>query len=209
LANHVPLDTPIEELTFTVFDTETTGFEIATSDRLIEIASVQVHNMEVKEHGKFQTFVNPNRQISREITELTNITDNEVENAPIALEAIKSFFKHVNQQQSVCLVGHYVSFDILVLKNELKRNKLGLKKQQTIDTLDLIGFIAPSYDMRDLHKYARAFNSRIYERHTALGDSLTTAYLFIELLHYFKDRGHHTWGELLHATDSQNRTISF
>ncbi|SDP60192.1 DNA polymerase-3 subunit epsilon [Litchfieldia salsa] len=186
-----------------MFDTETTGFDIATTDRLIEIASVQVQDLKVLEDGKFQTYVNPNRQISREITELTHISDTDVKDAPLALDAIKSFFNNVNEHHSVCLVGHYVSFDMLVLKNELKRSKLGLKKQQTIDTLDLIGFIAPSYDMRDLHKYARAFNSRIYERHTALGDSLTTAYLFIELLHHFKDRGLHTWGDLLRATENR------
>lgn len=192
-----------------MFDTEATGFNIATTDRLIEIAAVQVHGLEVQEHGKFQTYVNPNRQISREITKLTKISDNLVENAPTSLEAIEAFFNHVNQLETVCLVGHYVSFDMLVLKHELRRNKLGFKKQQAIDTLDLIGFIAPSYDMRDLHNYARAFNSRMYERHTAMGDSLTTAYLFIELLQLFKQRGYQTWGELLQETDSQIRTSLF
>ncbi|KFZ32180.1 hypothetical protein JS44_15465 [Anoxybacillus flavithermus] len=83
------------------------------------------------------------------------------------------------------------------------------RKPTFIDTLDLIGFIAPSYDMRDLERYAQAFGTRMYERHSAIGDALTTAYLFVELLEQFRMRGYRTWGELLRATDSQMRSISF
>lgn len=206
---NIPLSTPIEELTFIVFDTETTGFQVATADRLIEIGAVPVQGLKVSEKDQFQTYVNPERQISREIIELTLITNELVSVAPPAMEAISQFFTYVESHEAVCLVGHYVSFDALVLKSELKRGKLGLKKLFTIDTLDLIGFIAPSYDMRDLHRYAMAFGTRIYDRHSAIGDALTTAYLFTELLQQFKDRGHRTWGELIKATDSQMRTMQF
>lgn len=206
---NIPLSTPIEELTFIVFDTETTGFQVATADRLIEIGAVPVQGLKVSEKDQFQTYVNPERQISREIIELTSITNELVSVAPPAMEAISQFFTYVESHEAVCLVGHYVSFDALVLKSELKREKLGLKKLFTIDTLDLIGFIAPSYDMRDLHRYAMAFGTRIYDRHSAIGDALTTAYLFTELLQQFKDRGHRTWGELIKATDSQMRTMQF
>jgi DNA polymerase III subunit epsilon len=206
---NIPLSTPIDELTFIVFDTETTGFQVATSDRLIEIGAVPVQGLKVSENDQFQTYVNPGRQISREIIELTSITNELVSVAPPATDAISRFFAYVETHEAVCLVGHYVSFDSLVLKSELKREKLGLKKLFTIDTLDLIGFIAPSYDMRDLHRYAMAFGTRIYDRHSAIGDALTTAYLFTELLHQFKDRGNRTWGELIRATDSQMRSMQF
>ncbi|QOR66471.1 3'-5' exonuclease [Cytobacillus suaedae] len=209
LQDDIPLSTPIEELTFTVFDTEATGFQVGSTDRLIEIGAVQVKGLEVKEIDKFHTYVNPKRQISREIMELTGISNGDVESAPDAHEAILSFFQFVEAQGSSCLVGHYLSFDLLLFKSELKRNKLGLKKPITIDTLDFIGYIAPSYDMRDLERYAMAFGTRIYERHSAIGDALTTAYLFVELLWQFKNRGCRTWGELLKATDSQSRNIMY
>jgi DNA polymerase III subunit epsilon len=54
-----------------------------------------------------------------------------------------------------------------------------------------------------------AFGTRIYDRHSAIGDAMTTAYLFTELLEQFKDRGHTTWGELIKATDSQMRSMQF
>ena len=200
LNENLPLSTPLEDLSFTIFDTESTGFQIATTDRLIELGAVQVKGLEVIEIDNFQTYVNPNRQISREIIELTGITTEKVESAPQAFDAIRDFFSFVKRQESVCLVGHYVSFDMLVLKSELKRANLTLKKNQVIDTLDLIGYLAPSYDMRDLHRYAMSFGTRIYERHRAIGDALTTAYLFVELLLQFKYRGYRTWGDLLQAT---------
>lgn len=204
---NIPLSTPLEDLQFVVFDTETTGFQVSTIDRIIEIGAVPVRGLEVCDKDIFQTYVNPNRQISREITELTSISDERVKAAPQALEAMMSFFDYVESRETVCLVGHYVSFDALAMKSEFKREKLALKNFLTIDTLDLIGFIAPSYDMRDLERYAMAFGTRIYERHSAVGDALTTAYLFAELLLQFKGRGHNTWGELSKATDSQMRSI--
>ncbi|MCH1625175.1 3'-5' exonuclease [Fredinandcohnia sp. SECRCQ15] len=201
----IPLSTPIEEISFTVFDTETTGFQIGTSDRMIEIAAVHVQGFEVDEFDIYQSYINPQRQISREIIELTGISNEKVENAPFSIEAITQFFTFAEKYHTACLVGHYVSFDILTLKSELKRERIAYRKQPTIDTLDLIGFISPSYDMRDLHKYAQNFGTRIYERHTARGDALTTAYLFVELLYLFKERGNHTWGDLLHAAENQSR----
>ncbi|WP_044748788.1 PolC-type DNA polymerase III [Bacillus alveayuensis] len=205
----IPLSTPIEQLVFTVFDTETTGFQVAATDRLIEIGAVQVRGIQVVEEETFHTYVNPKRTIPEEISELTGITNEKVKGAPSSVSAIHQFFQFVEEKRSVCFVGHYISFDLFVIKQELKREKMRFRKPLFIDTLDLIGFIAPSYDMRDLERYAQSFGTRIYERHTALGDALTTAYLFVELLEQFRLRGYKTWGELLHATDSQARSIPF
>ncbi|MCG3085072.1 3'-5' exoribonuclease [Anoxybacillus sp. LAT_35] len=209
LNDNIPLSTPIDDVVFTVFDTETTGFDVATMDRLIEIGAVQVKGTNVLENETFHTYVNPNRDIPPVIVELTNITKEKVQHAPMAIEALQQFFQFVEQKQSVCFVGHYISFDLFVMKHELRREKMKFRKPTFIDTLDLIGFIAPSYDMRDLERYAQAFGTRMYERHSAIGDALTTAYLFVELLEQFRLRGYRTWGELLRATDSQMRSLSF
>lgn len=192
----IPLSMPLGELNFTVFDTETTGFQVAKEDRLIEIGAVQVKGFQVQEHRQFQTYVNPNKHISQEITQLTSIRDANVETAPQAIEAISLFFDFVGSNDSVCFVGHYVAFDMIVLISELKRQKFSLRNHRCIDTLDLIGNLAPSIDMRDLERYARNFNTRIYTRHSAIGDALTTAYLFVELLQQLDERGKKTWGDL-------------
>lgn len=209
LKETLPLSTPITEVSFTIFDTETTGFQVATTDRLIEIGAVQMKGFEVLEKNTFQTFVKPNRGIPSVITELTGITDEKVKQAPESMEAISAYFDFIKSNESAALVGHYVAFDEMVLRQEIRRAKQVFKKPKLIDTLNVIGFLSPSWDMRDLERYAKEFGTRIYERHTALGDALTTAYLFSELLQQFIDRGYKTWGELLRYSDADARTISF
>lgn len=193
----LPLTTPLSDMAFTVYDTEATGFQVAKDDRMIELGAVVVKGLEVCEERQFQTYVNPHRQISREITELTSISREMVENAPNALEAISNFFEFVEKSNSASFVGHHVAFDMLVLKHELKREKLSYRKYMSIDTLDLIRIVSPEQEGKDLEAYAQSFRTKIYPRHSALGDALTTAHLFVELLCRLEDRGIKTFGELL------------
>lgn len=197
LDDSIPLSTAIDNVTFTVFDTETTGFQVATVDRPIEIAAVRMRGSSVLETETFQMLINPGRPIPTRITELTGITNEDTALAANSQEALTSFFQFVEAGGTHALVGHYISFDLLVLKHELARHQQSFKKPLAIDTFDLIGYLTPSWDMRDLERYAMAFGTRIYDRHRALGDSLTTAYLFQELLQQCQTRGITTWGDLL------------
>lgn len=199
------LSTPLEKLAFTVFDTETTGFAIGATDRLIEIGAVHVENLTVSDKT-FQTYVNPNRLIPEEIVELTEISNEMVKEAPQALQAIDEFFSYIVDCGSDGFVGHYISFDLMVLKKELAREKYTYDSPFSFDTLDLIGYLNPSWDMRDLEHYAKTFSTNIFKRHSALGDALTTAYLFCELLKLIQDRGKNTLGDLLQILDVKNRT---
>ena len=184
-------------MNFVVFDTETTGFRVGAEDRLLEIGAVKVEGYNVNENVQFQTFSKPNRLISQEIINLTGISAKDVENSPEAIEAIQDFFSFLSENHVNCLVGHYVSFDELVLKSEIKRGGLTLIMPPSIDTLNLIGYLSPSYDMRDLERYAQVFGTRMYPRHRAVNDAFTTAYLFVELLELLRERGIETWGDLL------------
>src|SRR5699024_12573614 len=66
---------------FVVVDLETTGHSPANSDKIIEIGMVVIENDEIT--GEFSTFLNPNKPIPAFITNLTGITDAEVQNAPL------------------------------------------------------------------------------------------------------------------------------
>ena len=65
------------------FDLETTGLS-AKADQIIEIGAVKFTARETL--GEFQTFVNPNRRIPRFITDLTGITQSDVNSAPAISE---------------------------------------------------------------------------------------------------------------------------
>ncbi|MFB5282595.1 PolC-type DNA polymerase III [Peribacillus sp. Hz7] len=198
------LDTSFRDLSFTVFDTETTGFSIGAKDRVIEIGAVQVANMEVTDKT-FQSFVNPMRKIPVHIIELTSIEQQQVNEAPLALEVIEQYFRFMENHDSKGWVGHCISFDVMVIKKELNRMKYTFQQPLALDTIDLIHRLFPSWDMRDLEEYAASFGTKVFTRHRALGDALTTAYLFVELLKRFEEKGMTTLGDLVKLSSRKKR----
>ncbi|MDR2714591.1 MAG: DNA polymerase III subunit epsilon [Coriobacteriales bacterium] len=90
---------------YVVLDTETTGFS-AENDALIEIAAAVVSGTEIVE--RFSTFVNPERPIPEIITEITNICDADVQDAPLVREALEELIAFVGQRE---VIAHNAPFD--------------------------------------------------------------------------------------------------
>ena len=76
---------------FVVFDLETTGFNAAGGDSIIEIGAVKLKNGDIID--KFDMLIKPPNPISERITKVTSITNEMVEDCPIEEEAIKEFKK--------------------------------------------------------------------------------------------------------------------
>ncbi|WP_181349586.1 PolC-type DNA polymerase III [Thalassobacillus sp. CUG 92003] len=205
----ISLSTRLEDMNFYVFDTEATGFSVKREDRLIELAAVQVQKLHVMEEPIFQSYVDPERGIPEEIVKLTSISNDKVVQAPKAYEVIEQFAELVAKDRTNCLVGHNVGFDLQVLKSELQRADYKLRTPTSVDTLSLVKFLRPSEEVKDLDVYAKMFNCARYERHTALGDALTTASLFCGLIENIRERGYTTWGDLLHIISKERNSIFF
>ena len=94
------------EDTYIVFDIETTGFS-SIRDRIIEIGAVKVVNGEIVD--RFSTFVNPERPIPFEITNLTSITDQMVMEYPTIETILPQFLEFVG---GGVLVAHNAGFDV-------------------------------------------------------------------------------------------------
>lgn len=202
LCHSLQLNTKLADMSFTVFDTETTGFSVDKHDRLIEIGAVQVEQLEVTDRT-FQTFANPAREIPAHITTLTSIKQHHVEEAPNSLEAIKNFFQFVEDNQSNYWVGHHFNFDKKVLKKELHRAKHSSEIPSAFDTFKLINHITPNLKALDLEDYAKLFGTEIFERHRALSDALTTAHLFVEIIKRLESQGITTLSDLLRIKNQQ------
>lgn len=115
--------------TFVVFDFETTGLDIGSE--VIELGAVKVENGVITQG--FSTFVNPHMSIPENITELTNITDQDVQNAPSMDEVVADFYKFA---ENSVLVAHNISFDKMFLDKYAKLNRY-LFSNKTMDTLDM------------------------------------------------------------------------
>ncbi|MCG7335894.1 3'-5' exonuclease [Sporosarcina sp. ACRSM] len=203
----IRLDTRIQDMAFTVIDTETTGFAIGAKDGLIEIGAVHIEQLEVTD-STFQTFVNPARSIPHHITNLTSIEQVHIDYAPSSLEAIGQLFEFMGTCQSVSWIGHHISFDQLVLKKELARANYTYKEPLSFDTMDLIRYLYPTSDQLDLDEYARLFGTKRFQRHRALGDALSTAHLFVELVKRLEKKNITTISDLMRIKNgSVNKAI--
>ena len=97
------------------------------------------------------------------------------------------------------LVGHNVGFDMRLLKE--KEDRTGIHfGQPVLDTLLLDAALHPDHEHHSLEAIAARFGIGVVGRHTALGDALLTAEVFLRLLTLLHQRGTGTLGEALAAS---------
>ena len=102
------------------FDTETTGLDFSTGDRVIEIGCVEILGRE-KSGNEFQSYINPEgKEISKEAQEITNISPEQLSEAPKFKDIANNFIDFVKGAE---LVIHNAEFDIGFINNELKKIK--------------------------------------------------------------------------------------
>ena len=97
----LPLDTE-----FVAFDIETTGLN-AMNDRMTEIGAIIFSGTEIKQ--VFNTFVDPERHIPPDITQLTGIRDSDVAGAPKEKEAMQMFIDFIGDRP---IIAHNAHFDV-------------------------------------------------------------------------------------------------
>jgi len=105
----------IDEVEFTIFDTETTGLDPASGDRIVEIAAVRFKGSE--RIAAFESLVNPERQISPAAFAVNHISQEMVEGAPHFKEIAPKFLEF---SEGSCLCSYNAGFDLAFLTNELK-----------------------------------------------------------------------------------------
>ena len=100
-----------------VFDTETTGLDPNTGDRVTELGCVEV--IDCIPTGKtFHTYVNPQRSIPKEVIEITGLTAEFLADKPLFEEIAEDFLAFVGD---AVLVAHNAPFDRGFINMELAR----------------------------------------------------------------------------------------
>jgi DNA polymerase-3 subunit epsilon len=182
----------IEEATFVVTDTETTGSR-AGEDRLIEIGAVKVRGGEVV--GTFQHLVNPARHVPRRIALLTGISTATVFDQPTAAEVLPLWREFLGDG---ILVAHNLPFDLRFLEVELDLAGQPPLRNETLCTLRLARRLLSALPSKGLSGLAEHFGIAVQNRHRALGDAEATAKLLLILVERLRTEfGVETAAELL------------
>jgi len=124
--------TKFENITFVVFDTETTGFSPA-NDRLVELDPVKIRNGEVL--GEKNWLINPQRWIPYYVQKVHNITPEMVKDQPVFADIYPEFLEFIGD---AVLIAHNAPFDIRMLAAEAERNGMPMPKNAVLDSLVLL-----------------------------------------------------------------------
>ena len=174
-----PTDEPLEGTTFVVFDTETTGFNATSGDKLIEIGAVKIKDGEIID--RFDKFINPEREIPERITEITSITNDMVKDAPKEDVVTKEFLEWTG---TCPMVAHNAKFDISFIEASMKRNNLGEFNYTVIDTMELSRALDQGFARHNLSALVKRYNVDFDEEshHRADYDAEGTALVFAKMI---------------------------
>jgi DNA polymerase-3 subunit epsilon len=189
---------PLDRLTYTVFDTETTGFAPDEGDEIVSIGAVRIVGGRLLRTETFERLVDPGRSIPRTATAVHGITRDLVRGAPTLDEVLPAFAAFA---AGSVLVGHNVAFDMAFLADAQRRTGTRLSAP-LLDTLLIDGLVHPDHDAHTLEAMAERLGVDLVGRHTALGDALLTGEIFLRLLPLLRARGVHTLGELRAAASA-------
>ena len=181
----------LTELTYTVFDTETTGLNPSEGDEIIQIGATRIVNGRLLRQECFDQLVDPQRALAAASIAVHGIQPAMLVGQPLILDVLPVF--HAFAFETV-LVAHNAAFDMRFL--QLKEARSGLRfDQPVLDTLLLSAWVHPNQESHALEAIAERLGVPVTGRHTALGDALVTADVFLKLLPLLRAKGVHTLGQ--------------
>lgn len=164
-----------------VFDTETTGFDPATGDRVVEIGAIElINHLPTKNH--FHVYLNPDRPMPAEALAVHGLGDDFLRDKPRFAEVADRFLDFIGPDAR--LIAHNADFDIRFLNAELRLAKRPeLRPGRALDTAAMARQKFPGAPA-SLDALCRRFgvDNSGRDLHGALLDSELLAAVYLELI---------------------------
>ncbi|WP_434171686.1 exonuclease domain-containing protein [Vibrio natriegens] len=167
-----------------IIDTETTGLEVFTNDRIIEIAAVEIVNGKLTDNH-FQAYIDPDYPIHPKAQKVHGITNKFLIGKPSFHEVIDSFVEFCSGADELSFYNRW--FDKGALRKEFSRAGVSFEKINNIYSTCLMLAVSkkdnPKAKNISLNKacerYGVDIKERIESKHGALLDARLTAQLYI------------------------------
>jgi len=167
----------IKNNVFVAYDLETTGLTVVGNsvDEIIEIGAVKIIGGEAVE--KFSSFILPKRKLSKEITDLTGITEAMLVGAPDISDVIPDFYKFC---EGAIMVGHNsLSFDSRLIAHYAAQCDFEFTNRQ-YDTVDIARKHLPMLSNAKLNTVAEYYGVT-FRHHRAFDDALACGKIFVAM----------------------------
>ncbi|WP_022849928.1 3'-5' exonuclease [Limisalsivibrio acetivorans] len=183
--------TRFDELTFTVFDTETTGISPKKGAKLLEIAAVRVEpGFKINLNERFETLIDPECSIPYQAYAVHGISRTMVKGKPTDREVIPSFLEFTGES---IVAAHNARFDCSFIMHCVDKHSLGDVPPMVIDTVKLARAAFPGLPSYSLDSLMRNLELDVplpaTYRHRALFDAAHTALLLANCFKELYARG--------------------
>ena len=190
------LDRRLSDLTYTVFDTETTGLEPSKGDEIIQIGAARIVNNRLLRQEIFDQLVDPERPLKPESIPIHGISEDMVRGQPNIDLVLPAFHEFC---EDTVLIAHNAAFDMRFL--QLKEERTGVRfAQPVLDTLLLSAVAHPNQESHKLDVILERLGIQIESRHNALDDALATGEAFLKLVPLLEEKGIVTIRQALEAS---------
>lgn len=189
--------TPLDDVRFVVLDTETTGSD-PRRDKIITIGAVAVLAGGIRLDDSFEAMLHIPYNMSS--VKIHGITRDQARDGLTEAEALQQFLPYLRHG---VIVGHHIGHDVQALDLACRRNLNLPLLNQSLDTMDLAlhlesdgAFGHHKFQSFTLDALCDHFSIPTHDRHTAGGDALLTAHVFLRLLRHANRASRTTLGSI-------------